>query len=86
MYYPYFITYMIVGLMISLGVFFWALKHGQFKDQQRARFLALGDEDNGVGDRVTVVNRYEGYALLLLAIVGLGLTAVVLVRAVMMGA
>jgi cbb3-type cytochrome oxidase maturation protein len=86
MYYPYFVTYMIVGLVISLGVFFWALQHGQFKDQQRARFLALGDEDNGVGDRVTVVNRYEGYALLLLAIVGLGLTAVVLVRAVMMGA
>ena len=41
MYYPYFITYMTLGLVISLLVFFWAMKNGQFKDQERARFLAL---------------------------------------------
>ena len=31
------------GLLISLGVFFWALRTGQFSDQERARFLPLGD-------------------------------------------
>ena len=43
MYFPYFITYMIVGFAISLAAFFWALKNGQFKDQKRARFLPLED-------------------------------------------
>jgi len=41
MYYPYFIAYMTIGFTISLVVFFWALNTGQFKDQQRARFIPL---------------------------------------------
>ncbi len=44
MYYPYFISYMVAGLAISLVVFIWALNNGQFKDQQRARYLPLKDE------------------------------------------
>ena len=44
MYYPYFIAYMALGFTISLVVFFWALNSGQFKDQQRARFLPLESE------------------------------------------
>jgi cbb3-type cytochrome oxidase maturation protein len=44
MYYPYFIAYMAVGFIISLVVFFWALNSGQFKDQQRARFLPLQND------------------------------------------
>ncbi len=44
MYYPYFISYMVAGLVISLVVFIWALIKGQFKDQQRARYLPLRDE------------------------------------------
>ena len=45
MYYPYFIAYMAVGFTISLVVFFWALNTGQFRDQQRARFIPLDSED-----------------------------------------
>ena len=45
MYYPYFIAYMAVGFTISLVVFFWALNTGQFKDQQRARFIPLDSDD-----------------------------------------
>ena len=44
MYYPYFIAYMVIGFGISLVVFFWALNTGQFKDQQRARFIPLQSE------------------------------------------
>jgi len=44
MYYPYFIAYMAAGFVISLVVFFWALNSGQFKDQQRARFLPLQND------------------------------------------
>ena len=84
MYYPYFITYMTLGLVISLLVFFWAMKNGQFKDQERARFLALTDEAGGrTTRRVTVFHRYEGIALLLLALIGLGLTAAVLINALL---
>ncbi len=41
MYYPYFISYMLFGLFVSLVVFAWALKNNQFRDQQRARFLPI---------------------------------------------
>ncbi len=44
MYYPYFIAYMAIGFTISLVVFFWALNSGQFRDQQRARFIPLESE------------------------------------------
>jgi len=44
MYYPYYIAYMALGFIISLMVFFWALNTGQFKDQQRARFIPLESE------------------------------------------
>ena len=41
MYFPYYIAYMAAGFVISLVVFIWALNSGQFKDQQRARFIPL---------------------------------------------
>jgi len=37
------IVLIIVGLGASLGVFFWALRTGQFSDQERARYLPLTD-------------------------------------------
>lgn len=33
-----------VGIGISIMVFLWALKNGQFSDQARARYLPLGEE------------------------------------------
>lgn len=44
MYYPYFIAYMAAGFLISIVVFIWALNNGQFKDQQRARFIPLEND------------------------------------------
>ena len=83
MYYPYFITYMAVGLAISLGVFFWALKSGQFKEQQRARFLPLKDMPKQAAARKTLAGRYEAYALWALAFVGLILTGLILIDALL---
>jgi cbb3-type cytochrome oxidase maturation protein len=37
---------MSAGFLISLVVFFWALNNGQFKDQQRARFIPLENDPN----------------------------------------
>ena len=79
MYFPYFITYMAVGFVISLVVFLWAIKNGQFKDQKRARFLPLEDELEPSVAKASTFKRYEIYALLFLALAGLAASAAVLV-------
>jgi nitrogen fixation-related uncharacterized protein len=78
MYYPYFITYMLVGFTASLIVFVWALNNNQFKDQQRARFLPLYGETTSEAVRVSRISRIETYALFGLACVGLLLVMAVL--------
>ncbi|MCG8332888.1 MAG: cbb3-type cytochrome oxidase assembly protein CcoS [Proteobacteria bacterium] len=79
MYYPFFLTYILTGLIIGLLVFFWALKNGQFSDQQRARFLAL-EEDN----QAVVTNskrKYEVYVILFLIVAGIASSAAIIVYA-----
>ncbi|MBW2192415.1 MAG: cbb3-type cytochrome oxidase assembly protein CcoS [Deltaproteobacteria bacterium] len=85
MYFPYFITYMALGFGISLVVFFWALKNGQFKDQKRARFLPLEKETDTPAAGITRFNRYEAYGLLFLAFAGLAASAAVLVFSLLNG-
>ena len=82
MYYPYFITYIISGFVISLLVFFWALHNGQFRDQQRARFLPLEPEVETGPPKVSRFSRIELYGLFFLAVAGLGASAATLVFAV----
>jgi cbb3-type cytochrome oxidase maturation protein len=43
-YYLPWILLIVASLWVSLAAFFWALKHGQFSDQERARYLPLRDE------------------------------------------
>jgi cbb3-type cytochrome oxidase maturation protein len=81
MYFPYFIAYIAIGITISLLVFFWALKTGQFRDQQRARFLPLRD---AAADRIVPVSplhRLEVYGLFALAVAGLAASGAVLLYA-----
>lgn len=85
MYFPYFIIYMVIGFSISLVVFFWALNNGQFKDQQRARFLPLEDDSEPRAVGVSKINRYEIYALLFLACAGLLASGAVLIFALISG-
>jgi len=80
-YYPYFVTYMVVGFVISLLVFFWALKNGQFGDQQRARFLPLEEEAEAPAGEATPINRIETLALAFLVCTGLAAIAAVLIFA-----
>ena len=81
MYYPYFIAYISIGLTISLVVFYWAFKTGQFSDQQRARFLFLRDDADQPPVKTTRFNRLEVYGLFFLATAGLSATAAVLAYA-----
>ncbi len=71
MYYPYFISYMLAGLVIALLVFAWAIKNDQFRDQQRARFLPLFDAPLQKSVKTTRIRRSEVYTLFGLACVGL---------------
>jgi len=74
---------MVLGFGISLAVFFWALKNGQFKDQKRARFLPLEDEPESSAAKISTLNRYEAYALVLLALAGLAASGTVLIFALL---
>jgi cbb3-type cytochrome oxidase maturation protein len=85
MYFPYFISYMVAGLAISLVVFIWALNNGQFKDQQRARYLPLKDDDEPPVVKAKKISRYETYALMFLAFAGLAVSAAVLIFALLKG-
>ena len=79
MYYPYFIVYMVIGFGISLVVFFWALSRGQFRDQERARYLPLEGGEPSPPLKVTRFNRFEAYALGALVLIGLAASAAVVV-------
>jgi cbb3-type cytochrome oxidase maturation protein len=81
MYYPYFIAYITIGLGIGLAVFLWALKTGQFKDQQRARFMPLRDNTGPAQVRVSRMGRLETYTLFMLAGAGLAASAAVIIFA-----
>jgi nitrogen fixation-related uncharacterized protein len=43
-YYLPWVLLIIVSLWVSLAGFFWALRHGQFSEQERARYLPLRAE------------------------------------------
>jgi cbb3-type cytochrome oxidase maturation protein len=81
MYFPYFIAYIGIGLTLSLAVFFWAVKSGQFKEQQRARFLPLRDEPDTGPVTASRFSRWEIYGLFALALAGLSMSATVLLYA-----
>jgi nitrogen fixation-related uncharacterized protein len=73
MYFPYYIAYMTAGFVITLVVFFWALNQGQFKEQNRARFIPLEADGNPRPVKASRFARLETIALF--ALVGIGLAA-----------
>lgn len=81
MYFPYFATYMAVGIALAIAAFLWALKNGQFADQQRARFLPLEDEADAGEVKKSRMGRLEILAVGFLACAGLAASAAVLVFA-----
>ncbi len=46
------ILYALVGVSVYSAMFIWAVRAGQFRDQQRARYLALGEPErkHGAGE------------------------------------
>jgi nitrogen fixation-related uncharacterized protein len=78
MYFPYLITYMLAGFVISLITFLWALNTGQFREQQRARFLPLQGETGPAPAQPSRFYRVKILILFALACSGLVSTAVVI--------
>ena len=85
MYFPYFMTYILAGFAISLAALLWALGSGQFRDQQRARYLPLADDPGAPPARVTRFNRVEAYLLGGLAAAGLAASGALLVYSLVRG-
>jgi cbb3-type cytochrome oxidase maturation protein len=81
MYYPYFIAYMAAGFVISIVVFFWALNNGQFKDQQRARYIPLESDLNTKPVKASRFARIEIIALFSLVCIVLATSVAVVVFA-----
>jgi len=86
MYFPYFISYMLLGAAISIPVFLWALKHDQFRHAERARFLPLeGDLEPAAALPASAAahrfRRLETYVLITLVMLGLAASAAVVVFA-----
>ncbi len=73
MYYPYFLTYILTGLLISVTVFVWALKNHQFSDQQRARFLPLERGDIRCLPKVSG-GRFQMISIIIFIIAGIGVS------------
>ena len=82
MYYPYFLTYMLAGFVVSLVVLIWALNSGQFKDQERARFIPLSVETPAQPMKTTRMSRIEMLPLFAFACIGLMITVAVLAFAI----
>ena len=70
MYYPFFLAYILTGILIGGTVFIWALKNGQFTQQQRARFLALEDVQAGT-EAASDKAKLELYCIFYLALLAI---------------
>jgi cbb3-type cytochrome oxidase maturation protein len=81
MYYFVFIIFIFSGLFFGIVVFLWALKSGQFKEQQRARYLPLEDEQEAPLIEVSRSSKLQSYVLFGILILGLVVVASVVVYA-----
>lgn len=79
MYFPYFVAYILLGLVIGLTFFFWAVKNEQFRDQQRARFLPLSAAEDVAPAKPGRMGKIETFSLAFLACAGLAVSAAVLI-------
>jgi nitrogen fixation-related uncharacterized protein len=62
---------MAAGFGLSVLVFVWALKKGQFNEQNRARFLPLEEDSQREVVRPSRFNRFEPYLMLVIVCLGL---------------
>ncbi|MCP4627609.1 MAG: cbb3-type cytochrome oxidase assembly protein CcoS [bacterium] len=79
--YLLFIIFIFSGLFFGIIVFLWALKSGQFEEQQRARYLAIEDEGEKPDFVVSRSAKLQVYVLFGFIIVGILVSASVVIYA-----
>jgi hypothetical protein len=70
-----------IGFALSLAVFLWALNRGQFRDQQRARFLPLEGAATAAPAKLSRKGLIETCGLVALACCGLAGSVAVIIFA-----
>ena len=72
-YYAGWLFLVVITLSVSLAAFIWALRAGQFSDQERARYLPLGKEllSEPIARTSRTRNRAHTAALCLIAAAGI---------------
>lgn len=79
-YYIYWLLLIMISIWVSLAAFFWALRHGQFSEQDRARYLPFRNEVSPpLVARPSKPTR-EVYALLGILCMGVLIMVVVLIK------
>jgi nitrogen fixation-related uncharacterized protein len=76
---------MAIGLGISLVVFVWALNNGQFKEQQRARYLPLHEAPEPPAAKPGRFVRLQVFVLFAMAALGLAASGAIIVFALIHG-
>jgi cbb3-type cytochrome oxidase maturation protein len=59
--YLLFIIFIFSGLFFGILAFLWALKSGQFKEQERARYLPIEDEQEKPDNVVSRSDKLQSY-------------------------
>jgi nitrogen fixation-related uncharacterized protein len=86
MYFPYYIAYMSAGFVISILIFIWALNNGQFRDQQRARFIPLENDPGTNPVKASRFARIQTIALFSLVCICLACSLAVITFSLFMAA
>lgn len=79
MFLQFWILFMIVGLTLSMWIFYWAVKRGQFEEQERAKYLPLSNppmniKNNGVDNKkIKFVWSIELIALMIVVFLSLAM-------------
>lgn len=71
MFVPVWVLFMSTGLLMAFGILSWAVRHHQFDDQERARYLPLaGLTPMELADRPPVRRSPTLYGLLVIVLCG----------------
>ena len=85
-YYLPWVLLIVVSLWVSLAGFVWALSHGQFSEQERARYLPLRDELGAIPKRSNATSWRNMVApIAVLGIGGLVMAAVIVLMCILPG-
>ena len=73
-------AYSIIVVVLLIAVLVWAIRSGQFKNQERARYLPLEDEASREGRTASPARRHRPFWTWLLVAAALLLAAAVVLR------